>query len=100
MTEELRIVDADTLLSTPIKKTRYIIEGFLPEGISILCGAPKVGKSWLMLWICLQVSQALLILYLSLQKIHELMKQLSLLPVAEILSSNNLLYVFKIKNGT
>lgn len=68
MTEELRIVDADTLLSTPIKKTRYIIEGFLPEGISILCGAPKVGKSWLMLWICLQVSQGLPVWSMKTQK--------------------------------
>ena len=54
---ELKIMDADTLLSTPMKKTRFIIDGFLPEGISILCGAPKIGKSWLMLWTCLQVAE-------------------------------------------
>lgn len=54
---ELKIMDADTLLSMPMKKTRFIIDGFLPEGISILCGAPKIGKSWLMLWICLQVTE-------------------------------------------
>ena len=40
-----------------MKKTRFIIDGLLPEGISILCGAPKIGKSWLMLWTCLQVAE-------------------------------------------
>lgn len=57
MAEDLKIIDADTLLSMPMKKTRYIIEKLLPEGISILCGAPKIGKSWLMLWTCLQVAE-------------------------------------------
>lgn len=56
MIKQLDIVDADTLLSIPMKKTRFIIDGLLPEGISILCGAPKIGKSWLMLWTCLQVA--------------------------------------------
>ena len=54
---ELKVIDADTLLSTPMKKTRFIIDGLLPEGVSILCGAPKIGKSWLMLWTCLQVAE-------------------------------------------
>ena len=57
MTEDLKIIDADTLMSTPMKKTRFVIDGFLPEGVSILCGAPKIGKSWLMLWMCLQVAE-------------------------------------------
>lgn len=57
MAEDLKIIDADTLLSMPMKKIRYIIEKLLPEGISILCGAPKIGKSWLMLWTCLQVAE-------------------------------------------
>lgn len=59
MVEKLQIVDADTLLSTPMRRTRFIIDGLLPEGITILCGAPKIGKSWLMLRVCLQVSQGL-----------------------------------------
>ena len=28
---------------------RYAIPGLLPEGLSVLAGAPKVGKSWLVL---------------------------------------------------
>jgi len=57
MTEPLKIIDADTLLSSPMRKPRFIVDGFLPEGISLFCGASKVGKSWLMLWLSLQVAQ-------------------------------------------
>lgn len=55
--EKLKTVDADTLLSTPMKKALFIVEDLLPQGLSILAGASKIGKSWLMLWLGLQVSQ-------------------------------------------
>ena len=35
----------------------FIIEDILPIGLHIFCGAPKVGKSWLMLDICIRVSK-------------------------------------------
>ena len=54
---KLKTIDADTLLSTPLPVTKFIVEGLLPEGLHILAGSPKVGKSWLALWICLQVSK-------------------------------------------
>lgn len=57
MNEKLKIVDADTLLSTPMEKTLFIIDRLLPQGMHILCGASKIGKSWMMLWLCLQVAQ-------------------------------------------
>lgn len=37
--------------------TQFIVEGLLPEGLHILAGSPKIGKSWLALWICLRVSK-------------------------------------------
>lgn len=57
MNEKLKIVDADTLLSTPMEKILFIVDGLLPQGMHILCGASKIGKSWMMLWLCLQVAQ-------------------------------------------
>ena len=59
MSENLMIMDADTLLSTPMQRASFIIDGFLPQGVSILSGAPKIGKSWLMLLLSLKVSQGL-----------------------------------------
>ena len=57
--EKLSIVDADTLLSTPLEKTLFIVEGLIPQGVTLLGGASKVGKSWLMLRLGLQVAQGL-----------------------------------------
>jgi len=58
-TGKIEIIDAETLSSTPIPKGRDIVEGLLPQGISLLCGPAKIGKSWMVLWLALQVSQGL-----------------------------------------
>ena len=52
---QLQTIDAETLLSTPLPVTKFIVEELLPEGLHILAGAPKIGKSWLALWICLHL---------------------------------------------
>lgn len=59
MPEKLQLVDADTLLSTPMEKTLFIVDGLIPQGVSMLCGSGKIGKSWLMLWLGIQVAQGL-----------------------------------------
>lgn len=55
--QQLQTIDADTLMSTPLPVTQFIVEGLLPEGLHILAGSPRIGKSWLALWICLRVSK-------------------------------------------
>ena len=32
---------------------RYVVPGFIPEGLTLLVGRPKIGKSWLALDLCL-----------------------------------------------
>jgi len=34
-----------------------IVESLVPRGLHILGGAPKIGKSWLTLWLCLRIAQ-------------------------------------------
>lgn len=46
---KLSVIDAETLLATPLPKTMYVVDNLLPQGLSIFCGASKIGKSWLML---------------------------------------------------
>ena len=55
--QELETIDAETLLENPLAQAEYIIEDILPIGLHLFCGASKIGKSWLMLKICLQVSK-------------------------------------------
>ena len=50
-------IDAETLLSTPLPPVRWLIPGLLPAGLSLLAGASKAGKSWLCLWLCLQLAR-------------------------------------------
>lgn len=59
MNYKLKTVDAETLLSTPMSKTMFIVDGLIPQGVNVLSGASKIGKSWLMLWLGLQVAQGL-----------------------------------------
>ena len=55
--ENLKIINADNLLYTSLNESEFIIEEILPVGLHIFCGAPKVGKSWLMLDLCIKVSK-------------------------------------------
>ena len=52
----LQYKDADTLLSEPMKKIHYHVPGLLPQGTHLLCGAPKIGKSWMALWLSVQLA--------------------------------------------
>ena len=53
----LNTIDGETLMITPLPAIRYVVDQLLPQGLHILAGAPKVGKSWLALWLCLCVSK-------------------------------------------
>lgn len=57
MNKNLNTMDAQTLMNTPMEPLKFIIEDFLPQGLSILAGSPKIGKSWFSLWLCLQVAE-------------------------------------------
>ena len=51
MENKLKTVDAETLLSTPMSKTMFIVDNLIPQGVNVISGASKIGKSWLMLWL-------------------------------------------------
>ena len=55
--KNLETIDADTLLGIPYEPLSFIVEDLLPQGLHLLAGAPKIGKSWLALWLCLRVAQ-------------------------------------------
>ncbi len=57
MNYKLKTMDAETLLNTHMEPIQFIVEGLLSQGLHILAGAPKIGKSWLYLWMCLQITK-------------------------------------------
>lgn len=57
MDKALTYMDGETLMNTVLPPIRFVISHLLPQGLHVLAGAPKVGKSWLSLWLCLQVSK-------------------------------------------
>lgn len=57
--EGINTVNAEKLLNLPYKKTEYILEGLIPYGLTLLCGASKIGKSWLVLDFALHLAQGI-----------------------------------------
>ena len=57
MAKPLETIDGQTLMNTPMESPRFVVSSLVPTGLHILGGAPKIGKSWLMLWLCLCVSK-------------------------------------------
>ena len=45
------------IMDTQLKSNPYIVENLLYPGLYILAGAPKIGKSWLALDLCLSVAE-------------------------------------------
>ena len=55
--KKLETMTAEQLQSAPYSPVAFLVDELIPEGLHILAGAPKIGKSWLALWLCLCVSQ-------------------------------------------
>jgi hypothetical protein len=56
-TEKIRTINGKELLQMELSPIRFIVEDFIPQGFHIFAGMPKVGKSWLLLLLCLKVAQ-------------------------------------------
>ena len=53
----LQTIDADTLQSTAYEPVSFVVDDLLPQGLHLLAGAPKIGKSWLALWLAVMVAK-------------------------------------------
>ena len=54
---KLTVIDGETLMNTRLEPTKFCIDTLLPQGITILGGAPKIGKSWLVLDLCVRIAK-------------------------------------------
>ena len=53
----LLTIDGETLMSPPLTPLNFVVDTLLSQGLHILADSPKVGKSWLALWLCLCAAQ-------------------------------------------
>ena len=53
----LSVIDAHELMERYLPPPKFCVDTLLPHGLSILGGAPKVGKSWLVLDLCVRVAK-------------------------------------------
>ena len=54
---KLSVIDGETLLDMDLNAPRFCVQNFLPQGLSILGGAPKMGKSWLVMDLCVRIAK-------------------------------------------
>lgn len=54
---ELKTVNCEQLMTTPLKPIEFCVDGMLSTGLFILAGAPKVGKSWLALDLAISIAK-------------------------------------------
>ena len=54
---QLRTVDGQTLMSQPLHPPNFVVDTLISQGLHILAGSPKVGKSWLALWLAVTVAK-------------------------------------------
>lgn len=54
--QQLQLYSCTYVMDTTMKRNQFIVEKMLYPGLYILAGAPKVGKSWLALDLCLSVA--------------------------------------------
>lgn len=55
--KKLELISSVEIMNTPMKKQRFIVDRMIYPGIHILSGDPKIGKSWMMLDMCLAVAK-------------------------------------------
>ena len=56
-TKRLQTIDGESLMSLPLTPLNFVVDTLLSQGLHILAGSPKVGKSWLALWLSVIVAK-------------------------------------------
>ena len=53
----LNTIDGETLMSIPMEPLNFVVDSLISQGLHILAGAPKAGKSWLALWLATTIAK-------------------------------------------
>ena len=55
--KRFQTIDGESLMSLPLTPLNFVVDTLLSQGLHILAGSPKVGKSWLALWLSVMVAK-------------------------------------------
>lgn len=56
---KIQLIDAETLYYKPLAHPRMLIDGILADGLAVMAGDSKIGKSWMVLLLrCISVSRS------------------------------------------
>ena len=54
---KLAVIDGETLIDMKLPPTKFCVDTLLPQGLCILGGASKIGKSWWVLDLCVRIAK-------------------------------------------
>lgn len=57
MKKRFNTIDGKSLMTMSLQPLEFVIENLLSNGLHIFEGPPKVGKSWIALWLAVTVSK-------------------------------------------
>ena len=55
--KKLQVIDGETLMDLRLEPTRFCVDTLLPQGVCMLSGAAKIGKSWMVLDWCIHIAK-------------------------------------------
>ena len=55
--KKLQVIDGETLMDLRLEPTRFCVDTLLPQGVCMLSGATKIGKSWMVLDWCVHIAK-------------------------------------------
>ena len=56
MSKTLNTINGETLMNTFIPPIEFVVKDLIAQGLHVLSGSPKTGKSWFALTLCLKVA--------------------------------------------
>ena len=70
---KLAVIDGETLMDMKLPPTKFCVDTLLPQGLCILGGASKIGKSWWVLDLCVRLCVLIKIYILpNMSRLHSL----------------------------
>jgi len=57
LVDPLHTIDGEALMNMPLEPLNFVVDSLLSQGLHVLAGSPKVGKSWLALWLSVAVAK-------------------------------------------